>query len=221
MKYKAVIFDIDGTLLDGKEGILSSVASTIKYYNLKKLTDSELLSFVGPPIQNSFMKLYGVDKITAQKYADYFRLKYANGDVFRAKVYDEIYKLLELLKQKEYILSVATYKRQDYAADLAKHFNFDKYFDFIFGADNDNKLTKKDIIEIAIKSCNCKSNETIMIGDSCHDGQAANELGIDFIGVTYGFGFKNKDDVLQYNPVLIAQNVNEIIEFFKLNNKQI
>ncbi len=60
-----------------------------------------------------------------------------------------------------------------------------------------------------------------MIGDSCHDGQAANELAIDFIGVTYGFGFKNKDDVLQYNPVLIAQNVNEIIEFFKLNNKQI
>ncbi len=213
-QYKAIIFDVDGTLINGQEGILSSVMSTVEYFKLRKLSNNDLLSFVGPPIQNSFMKYYEVNESVAQEYANYFRECYSNGDVFKAYVYDGIYELLAYLKEKGYMLAIATYKRQDYATKLSKFFKFDKYFDFVCGADNKNKLTKKDIINQSIMLCGCQNKDVVMIGDSFHDAKASTELGIDFIGVTYGFGFKTKEEINIYNPIYCANNTKEIISFF-------
>ena len=54
-------------------------------------------------------------------------------------------------------------------------------------------------------------HDAVMIGDSDNDAIGANELGINFIGVTYGFGFKTKEDVLKFNPYGVAANVDELI----------
>ena len=56
--------------------------------------------------------------------------------------------------------------------------------------------------------------ETILIGDSYHDGATAMQRGVGFIGVTYGFGFKTKEEIKEYNPILSADKVNEIIKYF-------
>ena len=64
-----------------------------------------------------------------------------------------------------------------------------------------------------------EKEEVVLIGDSIHDGKAAKETGIDFIGVTYGFGFKSKDDMKEYNPVLCPESVQDIIDFFKKNQQ--
>ena len=215
--YNTVIFDIDGTLLDGTEGIIKSVKYAISEMNLHIISDEQLISFVGPPVQNSAKSIYKLDDEQAQQFANFFRQQYAKGDVLLAKIYHGIYDLLDFLKLNNYKLGVATYKRQDYAIDLMKHFNVDKYFDSICGADNENKLTKFDIL------LNCKNNiasdkdNVVMIGDSYHDAQAAEKLGVDFIGVTYGFGFKNEEEVMQYNPIFIANNPTQIIEFLEHN----
>lgn len=60
MKYRLAIFDLDGTLLDTTEGIVKSVVHTIRYFNLPLLPQEVLLSFIGPPIQDSFAKFYGL-----------------------------------------------------------------------------------------------------------------------------------------------------------------
>ena len=119
-----------------------------------------------------------------------------------------------MLKKKGCKLGVATYKRQDYAIDLMKHFGFDKYFDSICGADNENKLKKFDILQNCMKELGNNKKETILIGDSYHDGAAAMQMGVGFIGVTYGFGFKTKEEIKEYNPILSADNVQEIIKHF-------
>ncbi len=216
--YKVVIFDIDGTLLDATEGILSSVNKTINYLKLKKLSKKEMLDFVGPPIQNSYKAIYENNDIKAQEFANIFRKEYAGGDVYKANAYDGIEELLSLLKNNGYKLGVATYKRQDYANGLIIHFGFDKYIDLICGSDNENKLKKSDILRICINGLTTNKSEVIFIGDSYHDAEAANNLGIDFIGVTYGFGFKTKYEIQKYNPVLCADNIEEIIKYFKFVN---
>ena len=73
-----VIFDLDGTLIDGTEGILSSVKYLIKKHNLADISEEELLSFIGPPIQNSLKKVYNLTDEQAQIYANTFREKYKN-----------------------------------------------------------------------------------------------------------------------------------------------
>ncbi|MCD7739770.1 MAG: HAD hydrolase-like protein, partial [Candidatus Gastranaerophilales bacterium] len=66
-----------------------------------------------------------------------------------------------------------------------------------------------------IESSGCRHDKVVMIGDSYHDAEAAGDLGIDFIGVTYGFGFKNEEEVRKYNPIFTANSANGIIEYMK------
>ena len=217
--YKSVIFDVDGTLLDASAGIIKSVCTTMHKFSLTLPSGHAINEFVGPPIQNSCKRIFNMNDDDAQSFANIFRKQYASGDVFCSTPYPNIYDLLELLKKKKIALGVATYKREDYAIDLMKHFGLDKYFDTICGADNDNRLTKTDILQSCIKNLTKEKEEVVLIGDSIHDGKAAKETGIDFIGVTYGFGFKSKDDMKEYNPVLCAESVQDIIDFFKKNQQ--
>ena len=108
---------------------------------------------------------------------------------------------------------MATYKRQDYAELILKHFKLDKYFDFIKGTDNEGILTKKDIMELYLKYFNINAKNTVMIGDTKHDENGALELGVDFIPISWGFGFKKE--------AKIANNPSEILKFMGLPTTEI
>ena len=86
---------------------------------------------------------------------------------------------------------MATNKRQDYAIDICKHFGIDKYCQPIYGADNFNKLSKAELIKNCLKDLEVADNQVVMIGDTIGDKVAAEQAGVGFIGVNYGFGFKN------------------------------
>lgn len=210
--YKAVIFDVDGTLTDATEGIISSVDFTIKKHNLKELSAEILKTFVGPPIQDSLKAVYKMSDEQAQICANTFREKYKNGDVFKAQIYDGICILLNYLKNKGYKLGVATYKREDYAADLMHHLGLGKYFDVVCGADNENKLRKSDIISNCMDKLKCNTKECIMVGDSNHDMNAAELLDMDFIAVTYGFGFRKNDNLNSQVCIGVADSVDDILK---------
>lgn len=213
--YKAVIFDLDGTLIDATEGIISSVEYVIKKYNLKNISRETLISFVGPPIQESLKRTYGMNDEEAQICANTFREKYSSGDVYKSKVYDGIFDLLKFLRDEGYRLGVATYKREDYAKSLVEHIGLGKYIEVTCGADNENKLTKKDILSNSMSELGVIPEDTIFVGDSLSDGIAANEDGCEFIALTYGFGFKSENDAVATKPIFIADKVTDIMNFIK------
>ena len=72
MTYDAVIFDVDGTLLDTSEGLISAVNYTIDVCGLTPLTESQLRTFIGPPIQNSLAKYYDLSPEKIQEIAKIF-----------------------------------------------------------------------------------------------------------------------------------------------------
>ena len=81
-----------------------------------------------------------------------------------------------------------------YALRLLKHYHFDNYTDIMYGGDNDGTLKKRDIIQKCIDTIGVKDlGEVVMVGDTLHDSNGAKELGVDFIGVSYGFGFHGDD----------------------------
>lgn len=213
-KYKAAIFDVDGTLLDTTEGVLASVKYTIKEAGLPEIDRETLLTFIGPPVQDSFVRIYKVSVERAQELATIFRNRYKDYELLKAKAYEGIYDVMEELKSKNISIAVATYKRQDYALTILKHFHFDKYSDILYGADHENKLKKKDIIMLCMKDMGITdSSDVVMIGDSSHDAKGASELGMDFIGVTYGFEFRTKEDVFMYPAIGYADTPIEINKY--------
>lgn len=212
-KYKAVVFDVDGTLLDTSEGVLSAVKYTIDYFGFNKLSDSELSTFIGPPIQNSFAKHYSLEGDILQEIATVFRNRYKDFDLLKAVPYDGIFELMDRLNRAGIAIAVATYKRQDYAEKIMREFGFYNYTKIVCGADHENKLTKKDIICNALNLCGINDfKDAVMVGDSDNDAIGASGIGTDFIGVTYGFGFKSKQDVMMFDNVGAAATTDEIFE---------
>lgn len=207
---KNVIFDLDGTLLDTSEGILLSVEHTVKTLGYGELTHEQKLSFIGPPVQVSLKRLYGLSDEEAQRGAGVFRDHYKEEALLKARPYEGIYDLCRILKDKGIRMAVATYKREDYALKLLKHYYFDKYCDPMHGADNNNVLKKEDIIMLCVNELGAKKEECVLIGDTDNDAKGAMEAGIPFIAVTYGFGFKNVGDLKDYPYVGIAASPMEV-----------
>lgn len=205
-----VIFDLDGTLLDTREGVIESAKYAAKEMGYKELPYETMLTFVGPPIQNSFMKHYGCDKETAQKAANIFRNYYKSSALLLAEPYEGIYDLCKALKDNGVKMSVATYKRKDYALTLLRHFGFDKYCCPMHGADNNNVLKKEDIVRMCQEEMGATVDNSVLVGDTDNDAKGAIKAGSKFIAVTYGFGFKNEADVAAYPYIGIANTPIEI-----------
>ncbi len=189
MKYDAVIWDVDGTLLDTREGLTAAYHYTIETLSLPPRADEEIATFIGPTPQTVFITRFGMSPHAAQAAADIFRERYKSQDLFKASAYEGVFCVLEALKAAGIRQAIATNKRQDYATDICVHFGIDRYCSPIYGADNDNRLTKADLIRRCLDELG-SSCKAVMVGDTKGDQAAAEEAGIDFIGVNYGYGFR-------------------------------
>jgi len=209
--YSLVIFDVDGTLLDTSTGLLNAVKYTIRKFNMPTVSDNVLRSFIGPPVHDSFARTYNLSGDKLLQMVEVFRDRYKNCDLLNAHPYDGIFDVLDWLRANDIRIAIATYKREDYAVSLLRHFHFDEYADVIHGADADNKLKKADIIQLCIDELGVHPQDSIlMIGDTDNDAVGAEKLGIDFLAVSYGFGFRKRKDVGNSRNIGMAVEPKEI-----------
>lgn len=211
--YRGIIFDLDGTLLNTEEGILSSVRHTIQAMGYAPLSEDVMRSFIGPPVKRSLMNAYGLDEAEADKATNVFRERYKNHDLLRAAPYEGITELLHRLRQAGLLLGVATLKREDYACTILEHFKLAPYFHSICGSDFASKMQKSDVLDKCMKELGIPPQEAVLIGDTASDSTGAKESGVDFIAVTYGFGPADKSSWASHRPVFTAEAPMELANF--------
>lgn len=195
-----VIFDLDGTLLDTSPGIFASVRYAEAMLNLTCLDDNVLKQFVGPPPKMVYKKLYNLSDEQAMKATFYHRKFGIERGYLMANLYNGISTLLFKLKSRHVKLAVGTLKKQKAAEMVLKNFGIESYFDMILGMDDNETLTKDNIITTLYASL--KAKNAVMVGDTIYDALGAEKCGIDFIGVKYGFGFK---DCENYNFITVSK----------------
>jgi len=189
-----VLFDLDGTLTDPAEGITNSVAHALMKRGINVEDKSELNSFIGPPLTDSFEKYYGMTHeeaiIAVEDYREYFKPK----GMFENKVYEGIPEMLAELNRSGKKLIVATSKPEVFAKRILEHFSLDGYFAFIAGSTLDGSRIKKgDVIKYALEKCDVTEiDKCIMIGDRLHDVEGAKECGMKSIGVLWGYGTRDE-----------------------------
>lgn len=194
MKYQTVIFDLDGTLLDTSAGVIHATDYIAERYRLPALSEVIKRSFIGPPIQRSFQAHYGCTEEEAWKLATVWREVYKEKFLLEATPYEGVFNLLNHLQHKGIKTCVATNKREDYTQKLLGHFGFLPILDYIVGSDFKGKRSKSEMIHMCIEKTEAVSpREVLMVGDTMGDMIAAQEVGIDFWGVSYGFGFRESD----------------------------
>lgn len=207
---KAVIFDLDGTLVDTSEGILHSVVDTISYFDYVQLNNEDLMTFMGGSIYDSFHRFF--PDTDSSLMVSYFRKRYSEVHFNEAKPYDGISVVLKQLYEDGVKIGVATFKREDLARKLLKSYPFCKYINVICGSDSDGLLTKLDIIENCLKTLHVSDRQNaIMVGDALNDAKASDLAGIPFLGVTYGYGFKSKEDFFNIPNIGYANNTKELL----------
>lgn len=187
---KHVFFDMDGTLVDPGEGILSS----LRYFlNKKKLPIPEravMLSWIGPPLRLTFERYFGFNERENDEAIALFQEYYAARGVRECCLYEGIVPMLHRLRANGAFLAVATAKPEIYARAILEDFGILSLFDRVTGADPREKtlFTKQDILAEALSASAVCPEETVYIGDRAADMQAARNLKMKRIGVLYGFG---------------------------------
>ena len=205
--YRCVLFDLDGTLLDTSQGIVNAVKQMLLDESLASIPEEILHTFIGPPMEDSLKAHYSLTDEKAASLAGIFRKYYAQDEyLFQAKPYPDLFQLLEGLKLAGVKIAVATNKRHYYATRLLEHFGIASYCDVIHGSD-ENANTKEKVILACLKDLQYGIlKDCVLVGDTVHDAKGAQETGIDFIGVTYGFGLK-LNDILPFRSVAIVENL--------------
>ncbi|WP_069998921.1 HAD family hydrolase [Cellulosilyticum sp. I15G10I2] len=210
--YQYILFDLDGTLTDPKLGITKSVQYALRHFSIDVTNLDSLTPFIGPPLKDSFMDYYHFDEQNAleaiEKYREYFK----ETGIFENNLYSGMSSLLHKLVESGKTLLVATSKPTVFAERILEHFNISQYFVFISGSELDGtRSNKNEVIKYALEQNNISDlNNVVMVGDRRYDVLGAKEVGIDSIGVLYGYG--DYEELTSAGATYLASNIKELTE---------
>lgn len=203
---KSILFDLDGTLTDSSEGIIKCCLHTFQHYNIE-IPESQHSDFIGPPLRYAFAK-HGIANEEIENALKIYRGRYLTVGKFENHPYDNIENLLITLKNAEHRLFVATCKPEETSNEILDHFGLSKYFEGICGATFDKSRDSKSAV-IKYLMDKYHTENMIMVGDTVFDVEGASELGIDTIGVAWGFG--KPEQLLKAGAIAIAETQEELL----------
>ena len=211
MGWHTVLFDLDGTLTDPKEGITKSAAYGLKQFGIEVEDLDTLTRFIGPPLIDSFMEFYGFTRQQAEEAVAKYRERYGEKGWAENVPYPGIHEFCARLKAAGKKLLVATSKPEGPAVRIMEHFGLAPYFDLICGAplDNSKRGEKAWVIRDALARAGVEDlSGVIMVGDRLHDVRGAHEVGLPAVGVLYGYGDRAEHEA--YGAEYIAADLAEL-----------
>lgn len=209
-QYNTILFDLDGTITDTGVGITNGIMYALDKFDIHVKDRTELYRFIGPTLVDSFMQFYGFSNEDAHTAIEYYREYYRPKGIYENTLYDGIKELLESLKNAGKTILLATSKPEEFAKNILKQHKIDGYFTYIAGATFDGRInTKEQVIEYALESANIKDkSDILMVGDRKFDVIGAKQIGIDCVGVLFGYG--NREELTEAGAEYIAENTDDI-----------
>ncbi|MDE6784283.1 MAG: HAD-IA family hydrolase [Ruminococcus sp.] len=208
-RYDILIFDLDGTLVDTRPGVLACFKYTLNKLGLPPYHDP--YKFLGPPLQYSFSTLCGLDEKATEEAIHIYRQKYRTEGIFNAELFNGIEDILRTLKENGYTLAVATCKMEKFAKIILEHFDIAKYFDFIGGAD-ENRYEKSQVIHHVMEELGkTDTSRVLMIGDRDNDVKGAEALGIPCLYALWGYG--STEEASEAGALTVVYTPDECLRF--------
>ncbi|WP_040193775.1 HAD family hydrolase [Clostridium culturomicium] len=205
-----ILFDLDGTIIDPKIGITSSVAYALNKFDIHVENLDNLCKFIGPPLKDSFIEYYNFSDEAAEKAILYYRERFQEKGIYENFLYENFEDMLISLKKQGKTLLIATSKPAVFAERILEHFNLRQYFDFVGGSNLDGtRANKAEVIFHVLKENSISDLSTaIMVGDRKHDIIGAKKAGLQSVGVLYGYG--NYQELETSGADYIVKDVEEL-----------
>lgn len=202
---QAVLFDLDGTLTDPKEGIANCICHALERMGRVPPHPDTLGWCIGPPLRPSLATLLETDDLEeAARCQAFYRERFAEVGLFENRLYEGIPETLEELREGGVRLFLATSKPAVFARRILEHFRIDAFFERAYGSElNGVRENKGELIAHLLAEESLDPSDAAMVGDREHDVYGAHRNGVRCVGVLYGYGEREE---------LVRAGANEICE---------
>ena len=216
MSLKAVIFDMDGTVLDTLEDLKTALNLALAQFNKKERTISEVRLFVGSGLKvlvRRALEMTDDEALLNQVLACFKKIYAENLNVY-THPYPGITELIKKLKERGIKVFISSNKF-DYGAKELARAHFGNLIDMTLG-ESEEVPKKPDPTGalLMLKACGLSAEDAVYVGDSDVDIKTAANAGIDCICVSWGF--RSKDDLISAGAGKIANSVTELEQLFGL-----
>jgi phosphoglycolate phosphatase len=190
----ALLFDLDGTLTDPREGITRSIAYALERMGREPPPLDHLTFAIGPPLRRSLAQLLGDETpANVERALALYRERFADVGLFENAVYDGIDETLAALGKSGAKLFVATSKPLVYAERIVRHFGLDMHFVAVHGCELDGtREDKRDLLAHLLPHHGLAAAAAVMIGDRGADMSAARHHGVRALGALWGYGSREE-----------------------------
>lgn len=191
MKYEHIIWDFNGTLLNDTALCVRVMNKTLAKRNMPEITVDNYRDMFCFPVIDYYKKLgftfenESFEKVGMEFIDNYEKEKLSCG------LNPDIYKMLELIKEKGLSQSILSAYHTDSLNSFARHLKIDSFFDTIIGLDNHYASSKVHLGTNWLKNNHIEPKKVLMIGDTVHDVEVAKAMGIDV--VLYPYGHQSKE----------------------------
>jgi phosphoglycolate phosphatase len=201
----AVLFDLDGTLTDPREGITRCIAHALERLGIEPPPLDDLTFAIGPPLRASFARLLATDRReTIELAVSHYRERFADVGLFENALYDGIVETLATLADRGTTLLVATSKPVMYARRIVDHFELGRHFVEVHGCELDGtREDKRELIAHIIPHHGLDAARAVMVGDRGADMRAARHHGLAALGALWGYG--TRDELLEHGAQRLCE----------------
>ncbi len=212
---KAVLFDLDGTLIDSSIGITRSVQHALNHFGIEETDTVKLRSFIGPPLAESFQKYYNFsDEQTAEAVLKY-RERYKTKGILECRLYPGVDHCIRTLKGQGYLICLASSKPETFCKQILENSGILGLFDEVVGATFDGtRGNKEQVLEEVFRRWKRIPKESVcLVGDTVYDAKGAKDAGIFFVAVTFGFG--NLEEMKAAGVDAVCSKMDELPEIIE------
>ena len=186
---------------------------TIEEVGCQSFDTSEYKLYIGPPLIDTFMNHCNMGREDALNAVEVYRRYYDTEGKFKNIAYEGIAEVLSEIRKTGAKIVVATSKYEKFASEIVDILGLTPYIDAVCGSTLDGKRKdKKDIIVYAVDRLGGDfSHKIAMVGDTYFDARGARLCGVDFVGVTYGYG--DRESMEKEGATVFAENVSELKKY--------
>jgi len=213
LPYDVLVFDLDGTLTDSGSGIMRCAQYALEQKGIQVENLQELRPFVGPPLEDSFKMFYGFTDDEAKEAVENYRVRYFKYGIYEQQLYPGVADLLQQLKMRGYRLAIGTSKMMKQALFVLDMLGIRHFFDAVGARDDEGVLhTKADVLNDLFARMDITDSKyrCVMIGDRKYDIEGARQVGIDSIGILWGYG--DAEEHQAAGATYIAQDYDELLK---------
>lgn len=190
---KAIIFDLDGTLINTAPDVRLAINKTLALYGLPSLSLTEVYPLMGKGasvmLERAFFK-NGINLTSAEitKSVNQYLNFYQENPVVDTEIYHGVLEILEKLKKNKISLGICTNKPAIMTDLVLDRLHLTNFFDVVVAGENVQypKPDGRHILDV-LKNMRMLHSQAVMVGDSEIDKLAADDAGVSFIGVSYGY----------------------------------